>query len=49
MTSKWIVGAGAALVDLLIEESDSFLKNLNSDKGGMTLVELETIETILKK
>ena len=45
MTSKWIVGAGAALVDLLVEESDAFLENLNTDKGGMTLVELEKIES----
>ena len=37
--SEMIFGAGAALVDLLIEESDSYLSKLGSEKGGMTMVE----------
>ncbi len=39
-----VVGVGAALVDLLVEEDDSFITRLGSEKGGMTLVELATIE-----
>jgi len=43
------VGVGAALVDLLLEESDEFLTQLGSAKGGMTLVERENIEMALAK
>ena len=45
----YIAGVGAALVDLLVEESDPFVAAMGSDKGGMTLVELLTIESALKK
>lgn len=45
----YIAGVGAALVDLLLEESDHFVAAMGSDKGGMTLVELLTIESALKK
>jgi sugar/nucleoside kinase (ribokinase family) len=45
----YIAGVGAALVDLLVEESDPFVTAMGSDKGGMTLVELLTIESALKK
>jgi sugar/nucleoside kinase (ribokinase family) len=34
-----VVGIGSALVDILIEESDDFLKTAGAQKGGMTLVE----------
>ena len=38
--SPWVVGVGAALVDLLLEEDDQFVAKMGSPKGGMTLVEL---------
>jgi sugar/nucleoside kinase (ribokinase family) len=43
------VGVGAALVDLLLEESDDFLLHFGSEKGGMTMVALEAIESALGK
>jgi sugar/nucleoside kinase (ribokinase family) len=46
--SPWVAGVGAALVDLLVEEEDQFISRLGSDKGGMTLVELDTIDSALK-
>ncbi len=42
-----VTGIGSALVDILINESDEFLKNLNKEKGGMTLVQDEDINHIL--
>ena len=42
-----ITGIGSALVDILINESDEFLKTLNKEKGGMTLVKDEDISHIL--
>jgi sugar/nucleoside kinase (ribokinase family) len=42
-----VVGVGAALMDLLVEESDAFIQRLGSEKGGMTLVELPIIDTAL--
>jgi len=42
-----VTGIGSALVDILINESDEFLKNLNKEKGGMTLVGDEDINHIL--
>jgi sugar/nucleoside kinase (ribokinase family) len=45
---RFVVGVGAALVDLLIEEADQFVSNLGSSKGGMTLVDLPAIESALK-
>ncbi|EMS77829.1 adenosine kinase [Desulfotignum phosphitoxidans] len=47
--SKRITGIGSALVDILINESDDFLKHLGKEKGGMTLVESADIKTILAK
>jgi sugar/nucleoside kinase (ribokinase family) len=44
-----VVGVGAALVDLLLEESDDFVQSLGSAKGGMTLVEKPQIDLALKK
>ena len=46
---KRITGIGSALVDILINESDAFLSSLNKEKGGMTLEDNQTIETILSK
>ncbi len=42
------VGVGAALVDLLLEEKDDFLRDLG-EKGGMTLVEADLIEKALQR
>jgi sugar/nucleoside kinase (ribokinase family) len=44
-----ITGIGAALVDILINESDEFLKKLGKEKGGMTQVENREIQIILSK
>ncbi len=43
-----VVGVGAALVDLLIEEGDAFVAGMGSPKGGMTLVDGAAIESALK-
>jgi len=42
-----ITGIGSALVDILINESDEFLKTLHKEKGGMTLVDDEDITRIM--
>ena len=42
-----IVGIGSALVDILIHENDEFLKKTGAVKGGMILVDKETIERTL--
>lgn len=44
-----ILCVGAALNDLLLNESDEFLAGINKEKGGMTLVEFEEIGTTVKK
>jgi len=44
-----ITGIGSALVDILINESDEFLKALGKEKGGMTLVQNQDIEQILAR
>ncbi len=44
-----ITGIGAALVDILVNESDRFLAGLGKEKGGMTLVEDKDIAQILSK
>ena len=46
--NKAIFGAGAALVDLLIEESDDFVKSLGAEKGGMTMVDFSIITDAVK-
>lgn len=43
-----IVGVGAALMDLLLEEQDDFLDRLGAAKGGMTLVEAPAIQAALQ-
>ena len=45
--NKLVVGIGSALVDLLVNESDEFIKKTGAAKGGMTLVENEFINDIL--
>ncbi|MCF8091137.1 MAG: adenosine kinase [Desulfotignum sp.] len=47
--NKRITGVGSALVDILINETDDFLKMLDKKKGGMTLVEAADIDNILLK
>lgn len=47
MAKDTVVGVGAALVDLLIEESDAFIEKMGSPKGGMTLVPQGRIEEAL--
>jgi sugar/nucleoside kinase (ribokinase family) len=47
MAEKEIIGVGAALVDLLLEESDAFLSERNIPKGGMNLTEAESIEQMI--
>lgn len=44
-----ITGIGNTLVDILINETDQFLEELGKEKGGMTLVDYQDIETILTK
>ncbi len=46
--NPWVAGVGAALVDLLVEEQDQFVARMGSAKGGMTLVELDAIDSALK-
>jgi sugar/nucleoside kinase (ribokinase family) len=42
-----IAGVGSALVDILLKESEEFLAATAAAKGGMTLVEAGTIQTML--
>jgi sugar/nucleoside kinase (ribokinase family) len=44
---KRIVGLGSALVDVLINESDDFIRRIGVEKGGMTLVDMPGLEKIL--
>ena len=44
-----ILGIGAALVDILIEESDAFVASLGSEKGGMTMVDADFSNSALAK
>ncbi|MCF6247251.1 MAG: adenosine kinase [Desulfobacula sp.] len=44
-----ITGIGSALVDILINESDQFLKDQGKIKGGMTLVGNQDITHLLSK
>ncbi|MCD6185504.1 MAG: adenosine kinase [Deltaproteobacteria bacterium] len=43
-----IAGIGAALMDLLLQEGEDFLKKAGIQKGGMTLVENDAIDKILQ-
>lgn len=44
-----IVGLGSALVDILIHESDDFVRRTGFQKGGMTYVEMTDLEKILSR
>jgi sugar/nucleoside kinase (ribokinase family) len=45
---KVIAGIGAALMDLLLQESEDFLKKAEIQKGGMKLVENDVIDQVLQ-
>ncbi|MBW1650503.1 MAG: adenosine kinase [Deltaproteobacteria bacterium] len=47
MKKKSILCVGAALIDILLNEEESFLKQTTGSKGGMHLVEPEIIEKYL--
>lgn len=49
MNINKILCVGAALNDLLLQESDDFLSQLGNEKGGMTLVEKEKIDEVNDK
>jgi sugar/nucleoside kinase (ribokinase family) len=44
-----ILCVGAALNDILLQESDEFLASLGNDKGGMTLAENGDLENAIQK
>lgn len=44
-----IVGLGSALVDILVHESDDFVRRIGVEKGGMTLVDMPALEEILSR
>lgn len=46
---KRIVGIGSALIDVLAFENDDFLNSISKIKGGMTLVDNDFIEDVIKK
>lgn len=46
---KKITGIGSALVDLLLTEEETFVSSLGSQKGGMTRVDHQFIETALSR
>ncbi len=48
MSSPVMVGVGAALMDLLLEAPDEFIASMGAPKGGMSLVEAETIAKALQ-
>jgi sugar/nucleoside kinase (ribokinase family) len=45
--NRRIVGLGSALVDILVHESDDFVRRIGVKKGGMTLVDMPALEEIL--
>ncbi len=45
--NKRIAGLGSALVDILVHESDDFIRRIGVEKGGMTLVDMPALEKIL--
>ncbi|WDP92790.1 MAG: adenosine kinase [Desulfobacter sp.] len=49
MSKTRITGIGAALVDVLINETDAFLETLGKEKGGMTYVTDEIQQEIISK
>ena len=50
MSSKFtIIGVGSPIVDAIAQIEDSFLKQVEGDKGGMVLVDADTIESLLEQ
>ncbi len=47
--NRRIVGLGSALVDILVHESDDFVRRIGLEKGGMTLVDMPALETVLSQ
>ncbi len=46
---KRVTGIGSALVDILIHETDDFLKKFDKEKGGMTYHEASEIQEIISQ
>ena len=44
-----ILGVGSPIVDVLVNVDDDFLKNIDGEKGGMELVDISVIDSILSK
>lgn len=47
MTNKKVIGAGAALMDILLKEEFEFLSSRNVEMGGMSLVDTAEIEKMM--
>lgn len=47
MTKNKVIGAGAALMDILLKEEFEFLNSRNVEMGGMSLVETADIEQMI--
>lgn len=44
-----ITGLGSALVDILVHENDAFIRRIGVEKGGMTLVDMPTLTSVLDR
>ncbi len=50
MSSQFtIIGVGSPIVDAIAQIEDSFLQHVEGDKGGMVLVDADTIDSLLQK
>lgn len=49
LSRRKVTGIGNALVDLLIHESEDFVKVSTAAKGGMTYFDNDTIETVVRR
>jgi len=49
MEKKFAIGAGSALMDIILQESDDFLTKNEIVKGGMTLVDKDYADKLLAK
>jgi sugar/nucleoside kinase (ribokinase family) len=43
----YILGAGSALIDLLVNVDDAFLESINAEKGGTVITEIDEINRII--
>ena len=48
-TSLELIGVGSPIIDFLAHVDDAFLETVDGEKGGMVLVEDETITEILAR